>query len=71
MKWWVESRGVKPIDVAVKCGNKAAVAHAEFVEILIGLQLAAKAIQVPTFSGIAWVSIVVKLICQHHPRYQQ
>jgi len=70
-KRWVKSERVEPIDVAVECWNKATIAHAMFVKNLISFQLATEAIQVSTFFGVAWIAIVVKLICQLYPEEQR
>jgi hypothetical protein len=43
-KWWMKHKRIHSIDVAVECGNKAVVAHAKFMEILIDFEFAAKTI---------------------------
>lgn len=43
-KWWVKCRRINSIDIAVKCGNDATVAHTEFIEMMLGVQFAAKTI---------------------------
>jgi hypothetical protein len=69
LKRWVESKRVEPIDVAVNCGNEAAVAYTDFMEILIGFQFATKAIQISTFFSVPWITIVVKLALARDAEY--